>query len=68
VEEKTPNNRKSISGTCQFLGRSVVSWSSKKQTSVDLFTAELPHDSCWGPSASERPQKHDLTMSLEYIV
>jgi hypothetical protein len=23
---------------------------------------------CWGPSASERPQKHDLTMPLEYNV
>jgi hypothetical protein len=23
---------------------------------------------CWGPSASEGPQKHDLTMSLEYNV
>jgi hypothetical protein len=23
---------------------------------------------CWGPSVSEGPQKHDLTMSLEYIV
>jgi hypothetical protein len=22
----------------------------------------------WGPSASEGPQKHDLTMSLEYNV
>jgi hypothetical protein len=21
---------------------------------------------CWGPSASEGPQKHDLTISLEY--
>jgi hypothetical protein len=21
---------------------------------------------CWGPSASEGPQKHDLTMPLEY--
>jgi hypothetical protein len=21
---------------------------------------------CWGPSASEGPQKHDLTMFLEY--
>jgi hypothetical protein len=27
-------------GTCQFLGRSLVSWSSKKQTSVALSTAE----------------------------
>jgi hypothetical protein len=26
------------------------------------------HRRCWGPSASEGPQKHDLTMSLEYIV
>jgi hypothetical protein len=24
--------------------------------------------SCWGPSASEGPQKHDLTMPLEYNV
>jgi hypothetical protein len=27
-------DRKSISGTRRFLGRSLVSWSSKKQTSV----------------------------------
>jgi hypothetical protein len=27
-------DRKSTSGTCQFLGRSLVSWSSKKQTFV----------------------------------
>jgi hypothetical protein len=26
------------------------------------------YGSCWGPSASEGPQKHDLTMSLEYNV
>ena len=32
--------RKSTSGTCQFLGRSLVSWSSKKQNSVALSTAE----------------------------
>jgi hypothetical protein len=33
-------DRKSTSGTCQFLGRSLVSWSSKKQTSVALSTAK----------------------------
>jgi hypothetical protein len=33
-------NRKSTTGTCQFLGRSLVSWSSKKQNSVALSTAE----------------------------
>jgi hypothetical protein len=36
-------DRKSTSGTCQFLGRSLVSWSSKKQTSVALFTAEVEY-------------------------
>jgi hypothetical protein len=32
-------DRKSTSGTCQFLGRSLVSWTSKKQNSVALSTA-----------------------------
>jgi hypothetical protein len=35
--------RKSTSGTCQFLGRSLVSWSSKKQTSVALSTTEAEY-------------------------
>jgi hypothetical protein len=33
-------DRKSTLGTCQFLGRSLVSWASKKQNSVALSTAE----------------------------
>jgi hypothetical protein len=36
-------DRKSTSGTCQFFGRSLVSWSSKKQTSVALSTAEAEY-------------------------
>jgi hypothetical protein len=36
-------DRKSTSGTCQFLGRSLVYWSSKKQTSVALSTAEAEY-------------------------
>jgi hypothetical protein len=36
-------DRKSTSGTCQFLGRSMVSWSSKKQTSVALSTADAEY-------------------------
>jgi hypothetical protein len=35
-------DRKSTSGTYQFLGRSLVSWSSKKQNSVALSVAEPP--------------------------
>jgi hypothetical protein len=36
-------DRKSTSGGCQFLGRSIVSWSSKKQNSVALSTAEAEY-------------------------
>jgi hypothetical protein len=36
-------DRKSTSGTCQFLGRTLVSWSSKKQNSVALSTAEAEY-------------------------
>ena len=35
--------RKSTSETCQFIGRSLVSWSSKKQNSVALSTAEAEY-------------------------
>ena len=41
--------RKSISGTCQLLGRSLVSWSSKKQNSVAVSTSKALYisvDSC----------------------
>ena len=36
-------DRKSTTGTCQFLGRSLVAWSSKKQNSVVLSTAEAEY-------------------------
>jgi hypothetical protein len=36
-------DRKSTSGICQFLGRSLVCWSSKKQNSVALSTAEAKY-------------------------
>ena len=35
--------RKSTSDTCHFLGHSLVSWHSKKQNSVALFTAEVEY-------------------------
>jgi hypothetical protein len=36
-------DKKSTSGTCQFLGASLVSWASKKQNSVALSTAEAEY-------------------------
>jgi hypothetical protein len=33
----------------------------------DMLTSALKDD-CWGPSASEGPQKQDLTVFLEYNV
>nr|CAH66640.1 OSIGBa0140A01.8 [Oryza sativa] len=36
-------DRKSTTGTCQFLGRSLVSWSFKKQNSITLSTAETEY-------------------------
>jgi hypothetical protein len=36
-------DRKSTSGTCQFLERSLVSWASKKQNSVALSTVEAEY-------------------------
>jgi hypothetical protein len=36
-------DRKSISGTCQFLVRSLVFWASKKQNSVALSTSEAEY-------------------------
>jgi hypothetical protein len=34
----------------------------------NLLHPENVTDACWGPSASEGPQKHDLTVFLEYNV
>jgi hypothetical protein len=35
---------------------------------LEGLSEDTDDSDCWGPSASEGPQKHDLTMSLEYNV
>ena len=36
-------DRKSTSGTCHFLGRSLVCWASKKQKCVSISTIEAEY-------------------------
>ena len=36
-------NRKSTTGTCQFIGRSLVSWSYRKQNSIALSTTKTEY-------------------------
>ena len=36
-------DRKSKSGTCQFLGSNLISWHSKKQSSIALSTAAIEY-------------------------
>jgi hypothetical protein len=47
----------------------MVAWESKCRiwaTSSESYASFPTDGTCWGPSASEGPQKHDLTMFLEY--
>ena len=56
-------DRKSTSGVCAFLGQSLVSWLSKKQTSVALSTAEgeyLAAGSCCSQMLWMRQQLKDF--------
>ena len=53
-------DRKSTSGTCQFLGNCLVSWSSKKQNSVALSTAEAEYVAMGACCAQVLWMKHTL--------
>ena len=70
-------DRKSTSGTCHFLGHSLVSWFSKKQNSVALSTAEAEYiaaGSCCAQVLYMKQQledfklKFDITFPLDVII
>ncbi len=53
-------DRKSTSGTCHFLGHSLVSWFSKKQNSVALSTAEAEYIAAGSSCAQTLYMKQQL--------
>ena len=53
-------DRKSTSGTCHLLGHSLVSWSSKKQNSVALSTAEAEYIAAGSSCAQTLYMKQQL--------
>ena len=63
-------DRKSTSGSCQFLGRRLVSWYSKKQHSVSTSTAEAEYiaaGSCCAQILWMRNQLQDYGLMLDKI-
>jgi hypothetical protein len=63
-------DRKSTSGTCHFLGHSLVSWFSKKQNSVALSTAEAEYvvaGSCCAQSLYIKQQLEDFKILFDHI-
>ena len=63
-------DRKSTSGTYQFLGNCLVSWSSKKQNSIALLTAEAEYVAAGACCAQVFWKKHtllDYDLYYDYI-
>ena len=62
--------RKSTSGGCQFLGRSLVSWSSKKQNCVSLSSIEAEYvaaASCCAQLLWMRQTLKDYSVTCEKV-
>ena len=63
-------DKKSTSGTCQFIGTALVSWYSKKQNSVALSTAKVEYisaDSCCAQILWMKQQLSDYGILLDHI-
>jgi hypothetical protein len=63
-------DRNNTLGTCQFLGRSLVSWASKKQNSVALSTAEAEYIAaghCYAQLLSMRQTLRDYDYKLSKV-
>jgi hypothetical protein len=63
-------DRKITLGICQFFGRSIVSWSSKKQKFVALSMAEEEYvtaDSCWAQLLWMRQTLKDYGYSMNHV-
>ncbi|KAL8156757.1 hypothetical protein AgCh_001747 [Apium graveolens] len=63
-------DRKSTTGTCQFLGNKLVSWFSKKQNSVSTSTAEAEYivaGSCCAQILWMRNQLFDYGLTVDKI-
>ena len=62
---------KNTSGTCHFLGYSLVSWHSKKQNSVALSTTELKYiaaDLCCAQILWIKQTLSDFDLSFEHVL
>ncbi|GAV60326.1 hypothetical protein CFOL_v3_03857, partial [Cephalotus follicularis] len=62
--------RKSTSGTCQFLGNSLLSWFSKKQNSVALSTTEAQYVAAGSYCAQAlwlKQQLHDFGIRIDNV-
>ncbi|KAL3010698.1 hypothetical protein AAZX31_07G158100 [Glycine max] len=63
-------DRKSTSGTCQFIGSALVSWNNKKQNSVALSTTEAEYisiGSCCAQILWTKQQLSDYGIVLDHI-
>ncbi|GJU45587.1 zinc finger, CCHC-type containing protein [Tanacetum coccineum] len=70
---KCPKTRRSVTGFCIFLGKTLVSWKSKKQATVSKSSSEAKYRSMSSPSSEPYkllliPVFHERTKHFEFDV